>query len=175
MTLDGGTCTADWAAMNRVISKLSSSLISVVTLAVSASCGACAQSDDVSEGNLNVTGTGSLEMTGQDGGDVVSYFTDVTIGSGLYLQTNEPGTHWYGQSFSASGNVISSLTITPDVYYPIWVISSDKVHYIQVSGENKGHVLGESNTTVTYDSDSAVRTPQCTHHGLGSSAFARRY
>ena len=110
-------------------------------------------SDDVSEGNLNVTGTGSLEMTGQDGGDVVSYFTDVTIGSGLYLQTNEPGTHWDGQSFSASGNVISSLTITPDVYYPIWVISSDKVHYIQVSGENKGHVLGESNTTVTYDSD----------------------
>ena len=112
-------------------------------------------SDDVSEGNLNVTGTGSLEMTGQDGGDVVSYFTDVTIGSGLYLQTNEPGTHWDGQSqsFSASGNVISSLTITPDVYYPIWVISSDGVHYIQVSGENKGHVLGESNTTVTYDSD----------------------
>lgn len=110
-------------------------------------------SNDVSKGNLNVTGTGSLEMTGQDGGDVVSNFTDVTIGSGLYLQTNEPGTHWDGDRFRAIGNGISSLTITPDVYYPIWVISSDKVHYIQVSGENKGHVLGESNTTVTYDSE----------------------
>ena len=110
------------------------------------------QSNNESEGDLNFTGTGSLEMTGQDGDSPVKYFENVTIGSGLYLQTNEPGTHWDGQRFSANGNGLSTLMITPTPYYPIWVIS-DGVYYTQVSEANKGHVLGESNTAVTYDSE----------------------
>jgi hypothetical protein len=102
-------------------------------------------------GNLNITGTGSLAITGQDGDAVIRYFDDVTIADGLYIQTNTPGTHWDYDCFKGGGTLVSEMTITPSVYYPIWVLS-DGVSYIQVSDANKSHVLGDNITTVTYNS-----------------------
>jgi hypothetical protein len=105
---------------------------------------------------LAFTGSGSLEIS--DASSAVSGFENVTISNGLYLKTNEPGTHWdnFNSRFNASGNAVNSITITPEVYYPIWVISSNGVDYIQVSGDNYQHVLGESDTSVTYDKDNNI-------------------
>ena len=112
--------------------------------------------DASNAGTLKFTGTGSLDISND--GDVVSNFDNVTIDDGLYIQSNEPGVHWdsYNSRFAAQGSGLYVLTITPDVYYPIWVVSSNGVDYIQVSGTNKNHVLGENNTTVKYENDQLI-------------------
>jgi len=112
--------------------------------------------DASNAGTLKFTGTGSLDISND--GDVVSNFDNVTIDDGLYIQSNEPGVHWdsYNSRFAAQRSGLYVLTITPDVYYPIWVVSSNGVDYIQVSGTNKNHVLGENNTTVKYENDQLI-------------------
>ena len=106
---------------------------------------------------LAFTGSGSLEISGES--SAVSGFENVTLNNDLYLKTNEPGTYWVAYTgFSAFGNSVNSITITPEEYYPIWVISTDGSSYIQVSGDNCQHILGETNTTVTYDKDNNMLT-----------------
>ena len=110
--------------------------------------------NDVSNsGTLAFTGTGSLAITCQNGDAVVRNFNNVTLDDGLYIQTNTPGTHWENYDcFRGEADLVSEMTITPSVYYPIWVLSLDAVSYVQVSEANKSNVLGDVNATVKYNS-----------------------
>ncbi len=101
------------------------------------------------------TNDASLTMTSGENSSPISDFYTSTLGDGLYIQSNEPGTNWsnFYQYYEAQGSKVTVLTITSTIYYPIWVISSDGVHYIQVNDANKSDVLGDNNSQVTYNSD----------------------
>lgn len=101
------------------------------------------------------TNDASLTMTSGANSSPVSDFYTSTLGDGLYIQSNEPGTNWsnFYQYYEAQGSKVTALTITSTIYYPIWVVSSDGVSYIQVNDANKSHVLGDNNSQVTYNSD----------------------
>ena len=150
LTLNGvtiGTSTAN----SSIISNLEDEQLTINLLGTNKLFGFI--NDKSNSGTLAFTGTGSLAISCQNGGAVVRNYNNVTIADGLYIQTNTPGTHWENYDcYRGGGSMVSEMTITTSGYYPIWVLSSDGVYYIQVSDANKDHVLGDNITTVTYNS-----------------------
>lgn len=104
--------------------------------------------------NLSFTGSGSLAIA-KESGYAITEFNTVSLATGLYLKSDWPGAYWDEDrnTFVGYNSALSSLTITSEVYYPIWVVS-DGVNYTQVSGANKGNVFNDNDTPkVSYDSD----------------------
>lgn len=93
-----------------------------------------------------------LYMTGYE---VVAGFGDVDFGGLNLLADKFPGLHWdddYNRLESCEGSLASEVTLTSAEVYPIWVWQNDHNQgHKQVTAANKANIMGENDTTVSFD------------------------
>jgi hypothetical protein len=94
-----------------------------------------------------------FDATSSFNGSSISGFADVTL-DGVYLQSDSYCRYVTNDGYKdISNNKIHKLTFTTVPQYQLWVADT------QVNEDNKGHILGTSNTTVTFTPASTSEDP----------------
>lgn len=94
-----------------------------------------------------------FDATSSFNGSSISGFADVTL-DGVYLQSESYCRYVTNDGYKdISNNKIHKLTFTTVPQYQLWVADT------QVNEDNKGHILGTSNTTVTFTPASTSEDP----------------
>ncbi len=160
-SVDGGTpatLTLNNVTLGAIISNLANEQLTIDLAGTNILNGFL--SDESSSGTLKFTGSGSLEISNSDG--TITGYTAVDFGN-FNLKSNSPGIN-YGEISGTQGlyrlqdynnDAVGNVTITKETVYPIWVYDDAgdyNRHFLQLTEENKGNVLGDDYSSVSYNS-----------------------
>ena len=109
-------------------------------------------------GDLTFTGTGSLNIGGEEA--IFDGVNSVNTSNGLYIATDFPNPYcqngFYLSHLSSDNNEVTSATISTSVTYPIWVYKGDfstGTGFTQVTDANKSNILGDDDVKLSYNNN----------------------